>query len=101
MAQVQVGCGVQLLALRRARQGHRLAEEGRDGNPALLWDSATPRFRRHCVGNAVLAGVREDVPEVCGIAERRFAGRWQGESSRATENHIPVWQKFRALRTEP
>ena len=101
VAQVQVGCGVQLLALRRARQGHRLAEEGRDGDPALLWDSTTPQFRWYRIGNAVFAGFREDVPEVCGIAERRFAGRWQGESSRATENHIPVWQKFRALRTEP
>ena len=38
VAQVQVGCGVQLLALRRARQGHRLAEEGRDGDPALTND---------------------------------------------------------------
>ena len=75
VAQVQVGCGVQLLALRRARQGHRLAEEGRDGDPALLWDSTTPRLRRHRIGNAVFAGFREDVPEVCGIAERRFAGR--------------------------
>ena len=42
VAQVQVGRGVQLFALRRACQGHRLAEEGRDGDPALLWDSTTP-----------------------------------------------------------
>ena len=89
VAQVQVGRGVQLFALRRARQGHRLAEEGRDGDPALLWDSTTPQFRRCRVGNAVFAGVREDVPEVCGIAERRFAGRWRRESSHATENGIP------------
>ena len=88
VAQVQVGCGVQLLALRRARQGHRLAEEGRDGDPALLWDSTTPRLRRHRIGNAVFAGFREDVPEVCGIAERRFAGRWRRESSHATEDGI-------------
>ena len=88
VAQVQVGCGVQLLALRRTRQGHRLAEEGRDGDHALLWDSTTPRLRRHSIGNAVFAGFREDVPEVCGIAERRFAGRWRRESSHATENGI-------------
>jgi len=42
VAQVQVGCGVQLLAFRGDSQGNRLAEEGRDGNPALLWDSTTP-----------------------------------------------------------
>ena len=84
----RVGARVQLLALRRTRQGHRLAEEGRDGDPALLWDSTTPRLRRHRIGNAVFAGFREDVPEVCGIAKRRFAGRWQGKSSHATENGI-------------
>ena len=39
---------------------------------------------RHRIGNAVFAGLREDVPEVCGIAERRFAGRWRRESSHAT-----------------
>ena len=88
VAQVQVGCGVQLLALRRALQGHRLAEEGRDGDPALLWDSTTPRLWRHRIGNAVFAGFREDVPEVCGIAEWRFAGRCRRESSHATENGI-------------
>ena len=33
-----------------------------------------PRFRRRRVGNAVFAGVREDVPEGCGIAEWRFCG---------------------------
>ena len=60
----------------------------RDGDPALLWDSTTPRLRRHRIGNAVFAGFREDVPEVCGIAERRFAGRWRRESSHATENGI-------------
>ena len=43
---------------------------------------------RHRIGNAVFAGLREDVPEVCGIAERRFAGRWRRESSHATENGI-------------
>ena len=45
------------------------------------------------IGNAVFAGFREDVPEVCGIAERRFAGRWRRESSHATENHIPCMAK--------
>ena len=78
----------ELFALRRARQGHRLAEEGRDGDPALLWDSTSPRSRRHRVGNAVSAGGLEDVPEACGIAERRFAGRWQEKSPHATENGI-------------
>ena len=45
------------------------------------------------VGNAVFAGFREDVPEVCGIAERRFAGTWRRESSHATENGIPYTAK--------
>ena len=88
VAQAQVGRGVQPLALRRARQGHRLAEEGRDGDPALLWDSTSPGLWRHRTGNAVFAGLREDVPEVCGMAERRFAGRWRRGSSHATENGI-------------
>ena len=45
VAQVQVRGGVQPFALRRARQGHRLAEEGRHGDPALLWDgSVTSHF---------------------------------------------------------
>ena len=56
VAQVQVGCGVQLLALRRARQGHRLAEEGRDGDPALLWDSTTPNSGGVAAGMPYLPG---------------------------------------------
>ena len=37
---------------------------------------------------AVFAGVREDVPEVCGIAEWRFYGQTRGESSQAAKNTI-------------
>ena len=40
------------------------------------------------LGDAVFAGVREDVLEVCGIAERRFCGQANGESSQAVENPI-------------
>ena len=67
----------------------------RNEEPDFIHKRAPPRetvevqAARHRIGNAVFAGFREDVPEVCGIAERRFAGRWRRESSHATEDNIP------------
>ena len=69
-----------LLRLRQQGEGPRQQEGGRSVQFA--------EGGRHRIGNAVFAGFREDVPEVCGIAKRRFAGRWQGKSSHATENGI-------------
>ena len=51
------------------------------------------RYRAMAPESALPWAAHEDVPEVCGIAERRFTGRWQGESSHATENHIPCMAK--------
>ena len=54
-------------------------------------------LRRECL----FVGVREDVPEVYGIAERRFAGK-RGENHHTRLKTASLRkQKFRAFRTEP
>ena len=72
----------QAAALLRLRQGEGPRQQ--EGGRAVQLAEG----RRHRIGNAVFAGFRENVPEVCGIAKRRFADRWRRESSHATENGI-------------
>lgn len=56
LPQVQAEGALQLLTLCRACLRHRLAEEGRDGNPESLWDSTRPEIRGRDVWNAVFPG---------------------------------------------